>query len=142
MDRRDYETAICARLPEAEVIPFKEVLNGDWYPKVSECHDNVDTWVRSNPQCVAVRGWVIYASFGRDVVGLTAHSIVKDPDGTLFDITPLESESCREGMRFVAHVGDDSSFFEIKANGHSFTCPPDFLRNPPPWSPDGGGGAE
>jgi hypothetical protein len=82
---------------------------------------------------------VIYASFGRDVVGLTAHSIVKDPDGTLFDITPLESESCRKGMRFVAHVGDDSSFFEIKAKGHSFTCPPDLMRDPPPWSPDGGG---
>jgi|SRR5882762_3537594 hypothetical protein len=128
--RRAYETAICARLNEAEIIPFREVSIGEWRPKVAACHENVDAWVQSNPQSFAVRGWVVYISYGGDAVGLTAHSIVKGPDGDLFDITPLCNEGGRHPLHFVAHVGDDRSFFEMKeGTGISFTCPPDLLDN-------------
>ncbi len=111
-NRRDYETTICARLPEGEAVPFKEVFIGEWHPKVAECHDNADAWVGSHRQCVAVRGWVTYASFEGDAVGLTAHSIIKDADGTVFDITPLRKEDGRKGMRFIAHHGDDPFFLK------------------------------
>jgi hypothetical protein len=82
-----------------------------------------------------VRGsWVgslhLQFSYGGDAVGLTAHSIVKGPDGDLFDITPLCNEGGRHPLHFVAHVGDDRSFFEMKeGTGISFTCPPDLLDN-------------
>lgn len=144
MDRRSYEEAICARLSEGQIIPFREVSLGEWRPAISACHENVNMWVRSNPQCVAVRGWVTYASFGAGTVGLTAHSIVQDPNGNLFDITPQNDESIRQGMRFIAHVGDDPSFFETKANGHSFVCPPDLLSEimQQGWSPTGDGDME
>jgi hypothetical protein len=143
--RRAYETDICARLKEADVIPFREVSIGDWRPAVAECHQNVDRWVRSNPQSVAaVRGWVTCYAIGELGHKLAAHTIVKDVDGTLFDITPLADERARGGMRFVAHLGDDLSFFAMEASGNSFTCPPDLLRDlaQQGWSPVESGDTE
>lgn len=63
-----------------------------------------------------------YADFGVNV-GLTAHSVVQGPDGRLFDITPLETESHRQGMRFIRHIGDDQAFFEAKERSLCITCP-------------------
>jgi hypothetical protein len=98
--------------------------------KIAECHDNVDVWLKSNPKHVAVRGWVVNASYGADVVGLTAHSVVRDAAGTLFDITPVTDERIRPGMVFVPHLGDDASFHRLRSGtGISFICPPQILDN-------------
>jgi len=129
MSDREYQTAVCARLDSAESVPFKEVSIGEWKPEIAHCHENVDAWVRAHPECVAVRGWAINASYGENNVELAAHSVVRGPDGKLFDITPFANESQRDSARFVAHVGDDLAFFEIKARGHSFSCPPDSMDN-------------
>jgi hypothetical protein len=78
--------------------------------------------VRRNPSDRAVRGWVTYASTGFAIC-LTAHSVVRGPDGTMFDITPLENESIRQGMTFVEHLGSEEEFFALKSERHSMTCP-------------------
>ena len=121
------------------MIPLERVSIGGWQPEIAHCHENVDAWVKAHPECVAVRGWLIYRSFGRGGFGLTAHSIVRGPNGKLFDITPFGDESARPYARFIAHDGDDQSFFEIKAKGHSFTCSPDLMANVTleGWSPTG-----
>jgi hypothetical protein len=129
MSDREYQTAVCARLDVAESVPFKEVSIGEWKPEVARCHENVEAWVREHPECIAVRGWAINASYGGNNGELTAHSVVRGPDGKLFDITPFANESQRASARFIAHVGDDLAFFEIKERGHSFTCPPNLLDN-------------
>jgi hypothetical protein len=121
--RAEYESAVCARVDQAVRVPFRKVLLADWSPKVAECHQNADIWVAVNPAFEAVRGWVIYASFGGDSVGLTAHSIVRDQSGALFDITPLGSEYARNGMRFVEHEGDPAIFEKMKAMGINIHCP-------------------
>jgi hypothetical protein len=122
MTRAEYELAVCARLDQAVRVPFRQVSFADWSPKVAECHQNADTWVAANPEFEAVRGWVIYASFGGDSVGLTAHSIVRDQSGALFDITPLGDEGARDGMRFVEHEGDPAIFEKMKATGINIDC--------------------
>jgi hypothetical protein len=128
--RRAYETDICLRLKDAKIIPFREVAVGGWRPKVAECHENVDAWVQANPQSRAIRGWVVFASYGGDALGLTAHSIVKGPDGELFDITPMQNERDQRPLHFIAHVGDEQLFLEMrKGIGISFTCPPGLLDN-------------
>jgi hypothetical protein len=43
--------------------------------------------------------------------GLTAHPVVRDADGSLFYITPLEQEDDRRGMQFIPHMGSDRLFF-------------------------------
>ena len=122
MTRAEYESAVCARVDEAIRVPFRRVSLPDWSPKVAECHQNTDAWVRANPGVAAVRGWVTYASFGGDSVGLTAHSIVRDQSGVLVDITPLADESARAGMRFVEHEGDPALFDEMKAVDINIYC--------------------
>ncbi len=58
-----------------------------------------------------------------DKVGLTAHSVVRDQDGTLFDITPLANEAWRTGMHFVVHDADEDTFFAMTKLGLDIHCP-------------------
>jgi hypothetical protein len=128
--RRDYEWQICERLSAAQVAPFKEVSIDDWRPEIGKCHENVDRWIEANPECTAVRGWVVYACYGDGMDSVSAHSVVKDADGQLFDITPVSDERVRQGMLFVPHEGDETSFNILRSgSGISFTCPPGLLDN-------------
>ena len=90
-------------------------------PKCSECHSNVDRWVRENPGATAVRGWVTYLDF-QVSTRLTAHSVVRGVDGQLFDITPLGDERDRAGMRFVPHLGSDEEFLSMKESRIFIDC--------------------
>lgn len=122
MTRAEYEASLCARREDAAVVPFLKVAFDGWSPKVGCCHQNADMWVRANPEFEVVRGWVTYASFGGDSFGLTAHSIVRDRSGALFDITPLDDEGLRASMHFILHEGDPTIFFEMKALGINICC--------------------
>jgi len=121
MDPQAYVTAFCQRMHEATRVPFESVSVDDWRPEVAHCHENVTAWVEQNSDHVAVRGWVTwYAVYNG--VRLTPHSVVQAPDGCLFDITPLINETERLGMRFVRHVGDEQTFWEMKAAMNAFDC--------------------
>jgi len=126
MSRADYEASICKHLHRATSIPFREVKLRDKSPDFGCCHRNVDKWVEAHPEMTALRGWVTYASFG-SATGLTAHSVVQDGEGNLFDITPLQKEELRKGMRFIQHVGDEQLFSAMKALGNCFNCPDEAL---------------
>jgi len=128
--RREYEHRICERLSTAQVVPFKEVSADHWHPEIGKCHENVNQWIKFNPECTAIRGWVVYASYGNGIIGITAHSVVRGFDGQLFDITPVSDERVRQGMLFVHHEGDSASFDALRADsGLSFTCPPGIADN-------------
>ena len=71
---------------------------------------------------MVVRGWVTYADFGVSI-GLTAHSVVRDRDGQLFDITPLGNERDRVGMWFVPHVGTEQEFKTMQQSNVFMRCP-------------------
>jgi hypothetical protein len=77
-------------------------------------HRNVDWWVHNPTNSRAVRGWVFFdliqASFffgRRPFVRFTAHSVVEDADGTLYDITP--SRASRR-YPFIRHEGSEEEF--------------------------------
>jgi hypothetical protein len=53
---------------------------------------------------------------------LTAHSVVRDMDGQLFD-TPLADERVQDTIRFVPHLGDEQLFLSMKALGINIDCP-------------------
>ncbi|MDW9502244.1 hypothetical protein [Sinorhizobium meliloti] len=119
--RGEYERDICARAEAAVRVPFKEVSFAGWAPKGAECHENVDHWVRHHPECTPVRGWLAYASYGSDEFGYAAHSVVRGPDGNLFDITPTIDPEYQRG-RFVIHVGDEQTFLEMKDLSNEIHC--------------------
>ena len=121
MTRAEYEASICARLAQGVEVPFVEVALDGWTPRIAGCHENVDAWVEAYPDFAAVRGWVIHMSFGPLGNGLTAHSVVRTPNGALIDITPIKMGAPRGGL-FVEHEGDDALFFAMKALGIEMQC--------------------
>lgn len=118
----EYAASICARRADAVTVPFVEVVINDWKPEIAKCHANVDRWVAANPDCQAVRGWIAYISFGPAGEHLTAHSVVRNPDGALIDITPVYPGANRGGA-FVEHQGDPAEFFAMTAVSHEMRCP-------------------
>jgi len=119
--RASYEASICARLNRVVEVPFAEVTLDGWAPGIADCHENVNRWVEAHPGCVAVRGWIVHMSFGPLGCGLTAHSVVRTPDGGLIDITPVHAGAPRGGP-FVEHQGEEALFFAMKALGVEMRC--------------------
>jgi hypothetical protein len=119
---QDYAASICGRRPSAVVVPFVEVSPDGWKPEVRKCHANVRRWIEANPGRRAVHGWIVDASFGSAGVRLAAHSVVRNLDGSLIDITPVENGQPRGGA-FVEHQGDSATFFQmVAANGQCLIC--------------------
>jgi hypothetical protein len=94
-------------------------------PKAAACHDNVDRWVRENPNCRAARGWVIETEMAGHVT-FVAHSAVEEGDGRLADITLPGSH------RFLRHEGPDDLWRRIEPTNRRRVWPP------PPASQGGG----
>ncbi len=118
----EYAALIGAHSAEAVRVPFKAAEPGNWSPRVAECHANVDRWVTDHAGCRAVRGWVTFYPL---LVGvrLTAHSVVEDANGNLLDVTPLEDERYRQGMRFVRHPGSECLFHALRDVSIYLDCP-------------------
>ena len=70
-------------------MPLAVVSLGAWTPAPNDCHANVGTWCKNMPEYIAVRGW-LYFDFvdALSYVLFNAHSVIRDPDGRLLDITP------------------------------------------------------
>lgn len=120
--RDEYERDICARSEIAFLVPYRPVGEFDgWKPKIAACHENVDHWVKHHSGYTAVRGWLMYANFGGDLAGYTAHSVVCGPDGSLFDITPLYNNNAPRG-RFIVHVGDEATFLAMRTFDLNIKC--------------------
>jgi hypothetical protein len=49
--------------------------------------------------------------------------VVRDPDGTLYDITPLGDESIRASLRFVSHDGTEEEFRQWETSNRCICCP-------------------
>jgi hypothetical protein len=114
MTRDEYELDICTRSVAAVDVPFKpDAFIEEWKPRVAECHDNVDYWVKHHVGYTEVRGWIYLMGSEPGPVVYTAHSVVRGPDGELFDITPLYNNDERRG-RFITHVGDDATFLAMR----------------------------
>jgi hypothetical protein len=117
-----YEKSVCERLCQAQPVPFRWVSFADGStPQIGCCHENVDKWVKEHSGSTAVRGWVVYMAVPNGIQ-LTAHSVVRDSDGQLLDITPLSDDRIRRSMRFVPHLGDDQLFLSIKGSCTFITC--------------------
>lgn len=100
----------------AEVLNYAAAgFEGVWNPEPKKCHENASTWADGNEGWKAIRGWLVIDftdSFliPKPVVHFIAHSIVRRPDGSLWDITPSEAT---QQYPFVAHPGTDEEFREI-----------------------------
>ena len=71
---------------QAILLNRAKVSLGSWEPKPKDCHHNVTVWCQYNRKYKKVRGWLYFNTLKRFV----AHSVVKAPDGKIYDITPYE----------------------------------------------------
>lgn len=76
--------ALMQRTAEAVTVPKRSVAIGDWQPQENQCHLNATTYCEHETDCQPVRGWLYFSAWSMFV----AHSVVRGPDGSLFDITP------------------------------------------------------
>ena len=76
--------ALMQRTAEAVTVPKRQVAIGEWQPQENQCHLNATTYCEHETDCQPVRGWLYLSALTLFV----AHSVVRGPDGSLFDITP------------------------------------------------------
>jgi hypothetical protein len=76
----------------------------DWMPASNRCHQNAAAWVERFPSWQVVPGWLLVTE--HDVMGtmFDAHSVVRDTDGHLWDVTQNDVH------RFLVHPGDHDEF--------------------------------
>ena len=88
----EYTAALRERLSEGVDVPPATVSIGDWTPQPNQCHDNVTTWCENNSDYQVVRGWLYMDMAGQfNYEVFLAHSVVRDKEGQLWDITPKQA---------------------------------------------------
>ncbi len=115
-----YFAALCRKVPDAsERVSFLEVRFDDGsQPTRNKCHENVDRWVKNNPQYWAVRGWAVNGNGGYYL--LDAHSVVCDERGALWDIT--FPDLAAHGLLFIRHWGAADEFTRVRAQREQHIC--------------------
>ena len=74
------------------------------------------------PEAKAVRGWLFWGPGVDGRYNIMAHSVV-DEAGVLVDITPIDENTPREGLRFLRHVGTEEEFNVLKEPFSQFFYP-------------------
>lgn len=88
----EYARQLYLRRGEAVIVPPAEASIGDWVPQPNECHGNVSTFVQNTTGFEAVRGWLYFDFLNAfPFVRFVAHSVVRNGEGSLHDITPLHA---------------------------------------------------
>jgi hypothetical protein len=92
VDLPEYSTRLYERLTEGTIVPPAAVSIGAWTPAPGDCHANVSTWCKNIAEYKAVRGWLYFdLANAMPFVLFNAHSVVRDPSGKLWDITPSQA---------------------------------------------------
>lgn len=117
-----YFRELLEREGDAGSVPLLVVSHGDWAPKKNDCHNNVDYWAAHYPGVKAVRGWLFWGPGVDGQYNIMAHSVV-DETGVLVDITPIDENTPRDGLRFRRHVGTEEEFNVLKAPFSQFVYP-------------------
>lgn len=91
VDPDTYGQALMQRANEVAVVPRISVHVDDWMPQPNMCHYNVSYFCEHNAGHTPVRGWLYFELPGLTVAKFLSHSVVRAPDGVLYDITPWEA---------------------------------------------------
>lgn len=120
---REYFQRLYERLDLAVKVPFREVKLENWTPEMNKCHDNVDHWIRHSVGSRAIRGWIFWPPDETGKCRFFAHSVIEE-NGLLVDITPIDSNTPREILRFLTHTESETDFDSIRAGHAEMLYPP------------------
>jgi hypothetical protein len=108
----------------AIVLPRKELVGSNWQPSPHKCHYNVDTYCRNFPDHFPVRGWQFIDY--RDTtpfVTFIRHSVLKQPNGCVIDITPIEADGLRQ------RVSSQIPFIQVSESDELFGSREEFTES-------------
>lgn len=88
----EYSKRLYERRAEGIIVQPATVSLGDWKTSPNDCHANVSAWCSNVQGYEAVRGWLYFdLANALPYVLFNAHSVVRAPDGKLWDITPAQA---------------------------------------------------
>ena len=113
----EYSERLYARRLEGVMVPLAVVSLGAWNPAPNDCHANVSTWCKNMPKYTAVRGWLYFDYVDAlPYVLFNAHSVIRAPDGRLWDITPTLAS---QPYPFLSTEGTDGEYEQLVEGGVS-----------------------
>ena len=117
-----YAKHLYANISKAKYVKRISISERDWAPKIREYHNNVIEYCELHPESIPIHGWLYFDLLPLGYVRFMAHSVVKFPDGKLYDITPLGTEN---EYLFIESFIEDDSFSNVldalkKAYGISY----------------------
>ena len=111
LDSTEYARHLYARRGEATFPRVARVSLGVWRPQPNECHVNVDWWCTHTRGYTPVRGWLYFAYLDLlPHVHFNAHSIVRNPEEELVDITPSQAT---ERYPFILALESEQDYFSL-----------------------------
>jgi hypothetical protein len=113
-----YGGSLMHRASEAVVVEKIGVAVGDWHPEPNLCHHNVTYFCEHNQEYAPVRGWLYFDLPGLDFAKFLSHSVVRAPDGTLYDITPWEATQHYGFLAADLSEDEYSNLVEEQGHGH------------------------
>ena len=106
---RNYAKLLYEKRGEAIHVPRIKVELRDWQPKANECHENCAEWYSRQGNCEIVHGWVCVDASAMEFYRFAAHSVIKDSNRSLIDITPSTITS---KLLFLSGGLDSDEYFK------------------------------
>ncbi len=108
---RKYSSYLFSRINESGSLTFKQVEIDGQLSLARNCHENTRGFLKSNSSHKIIYGWIFEKSESKlEHIEFFAHSVIQDPDGYLFDITPIQSN---KPVMFLAANLNDNDFADI-----------------------------
>jgi hypothetical protein len=106
-----YAARLYERRSEGVIVRPGKVIGPEWTPAYNDCHANVNALCEHDPRYRPVRGW-LYFDFDQvlSFVRFTAHSVLIDENGRLWDITPSQAS---QPYPFIRAEGSEAEYVEI-----------------------------
>lgn len=87
-----YKSHLKALLPNAVHLPQKDVKIHGEIPLPKQCHENAQKYCDENTEYECVTGWlVIDGGEYSSTILLLPHSVIRDENGLMHEITPIHS---------------------------------------------------
>lgn len=109
----EYKKILKSKLTEAIHLTHKDVLIGNKRPQPKNCHINAQSYSDENHDSECIRGWlVIDGGVASRFIILISHSVIKDSNGVIYEITPVNSLDPRPFLKSYLHEEDYVTLYE------------------------------
>ena len=106
----NYAQYLFNNLFKSRIVKRVDINDARWIPKARDCHNNAISYCELHPDSKPVHGWLYFDLSPIGHVRFIAHSVVQQPNGELYDITPAEIKS---EYPFIESNLDDESYSNV-----------------------------